>query len=244
MRKHIGLFLTAAVLFAAILTFSSCNEGSATLQTINDDSTGLYLSLGKNSAISELPPEFDAQIIIQKSGSGEIVVEGDFIVMNNQVISDLLVPEETMLYIEITAEVQNVPLKGTAETMIEAGNEGREISVTMITDNAALIASAPWQFDYNWECNNVSNFVTVTFADDLTFTTSESEAGTWSIAGQDLTMNFNNGTVYTGTYTLGNIQGTMTDFNGKTGCFTATQQTTGGSKPNRIEENVTMGGSY
>ncbi len=58
---------------------------------------------------------------------------------------------------------------------------------------------------------------------DYTFSSNSGSTGTWSLSGNKFTQYFSNGTIYWGTVnaTFTYMNGTMLDYDGDTGCWSA-----------------------
>lgn len=79
-----------------------------------------------------------------------------------------------------------------------------------------------WVTTYDWGCNGSSNTSVDHFYNNGTYIDSFGGTGTWSVSKNSITVNYANGTVYSGTIDGDVMSGTMVSAGtGGTGCWSA-----------------------
>ena len=85
-----------------------------------------------------------------------------------------------------------------------------------------------WRLTYDWDCNGDPAMTEWYIRADGTFNTAEGHPGAWRTVGDRVTLTYQVGTVYTGRVAGDSMDGTMRDYEGDTGCWSATRTATRG----------------
>ena len=97
-------------------------------------------------------------------------------------------------------------------------------TTTTTTTNSTNIVGT-WILEWDWGCDDATGTADFyIYADNTWFIDYEDGiTGTWTLEGDQVTLVFSNGTTYTGTVnsTGTEMEGTMVDYDGYTGCWTA-----------------------
>jgi hypothetical protein len=81
-----------------------------------------------------------------------------------------------------------------------------------------------WTFQYDWGCDGGPRAMVWDINSDGTYTTSEGHHGTWRLNGSRFIATYSVGTVYTGTVSGDEMEGTMVRYDGALeGCWTASR---------------------
>ena len=84
-------------------------------------------------------------------------------------------------------------------------------------------AVGTWPLTYDWACTGSEQTGVFYLYEDGTFADDTEATGTWVLSGDQITMAYEGGTVYTGTLGEGEMSGTMVAFDGATGCWNASR---------------------
>jgi len=80
-----------------------------------------------------------------------------------------------------------------------------------------------WSLNFDWYCDGTYGNTTLQLNPNNTFSTNDGGNGAWSMSGNQCTIAYSNGTTYWGTVNASftYMNGTMTDYDGDTGCWNA-----------------------
>jgi hypothetical protein len=81
-----------------------------------------------------------------------------------------------------------------------------------------------WNLSYDWNCDGSTGLSVTQINSNNTFSSNWGDSGTWSLTGSQFN-HYPNGTIYWGTINAAcnYMNGTMRDYNGTTGCWTASR---------------------
>ncbi len=80
-----------------------------------------------------------------------------------------------------------------------------------------------WQLIFDWSCGGDEQTGSFNLTTDGRFTDGSGSPGTWTLAGTQIVIRYDNGTTYTGTVSGATMSGQMVAFDGATGCWRATR---------------------
>ncbi len=94
--------------------------------------------------------------------------------------------------------------------------------------NCSFYVVGKWRQSFDWECNGALVAVTISHLANHRFSTTAGLAGTWSVTGNKIVRTYDNGIKNNGTIADTNmkISGSMTNAQGRTGCFSDSYLTT------------------
>jgi len=84
-----------------------------------------------------------------------------------------------------------------------------------------------WVTTYDWGCDGGSAISVDHYYSNGSYIDSDGNTGNWSVDKNSLTLNYADGTIYSGTISGGSIAGTMVAArSGETGCWSSTRTST------------------
>jgi hypothetical protein len=109
------------------------------------------------------------------------------------------------------------------------GSDDNTTTTTTTTTTNGTNIVGTWTLEWDWECDGEDGTADLYFHADNTWFIDYEDGltGTWTLEGDQVTFVFSSGTTYTGTVnsTGTEMEGTMVDYDGITGCWTASLTT-------------------
>jgi hypothetical protein len=109
---------------------------------------------------------------------------------------------------------------------VSSGSDAGWVDKLVVTAGTNTTLAGVWNLSYDWYCDGSPDTSTWTLGADNRFMSGDGYPGSWSFNGTVFTANYDSGTVYTstGTVTATSMSGTMVDYNGSPGCWSAAKQ--------------------
>ncbi|MHB8773461.1 MAG: hypothetical protein ACYC7J_20920, partial [Syntrophales bacterium] len=96
----------------------------------------------------------------------------------------------------------------------------KSLSYTLQSNSGSIVGA--WNLLYDWYCDGTVGNAIWYLAADHTCTSSSGGVCTWNLVGSQFTLIYTNGTTYSGQFSPGSMSGTMMDYYGTSGCWSAT----------------------
>ena len=84
-------------------------------------------------------------------------------------------------------------------------------------------AVGTWNVSYDWGCTGSTQSDHFYIYSDGSYSDDSSSGGNWTLSGGQITLTYGSGTVYTGSISGSQMNGTMVSYDQNTGCWTSTR---------------------